>query len=313
MEWDDLKHFLAVSRAGALTEAARNLKTSASTVARRIAALESKLSVRLFDRSRDGYSLTENGKAVRLKAEQVEEAVLAVEREALGGDSRPSGKVRIAASDDIATHLITPRLPDFCSAYPGIEIEIVARMDLVNLARREADIALRGRKPADGDFVARAAGEWPMGLYASRTYASHRNLKPGLSDLSNAEIITWTDDYAHVRGGSWFAEHAPACRTALASDSARVHLAGCKAGMGLAILPTNVADREPSLVQLLPPESVLSVGLWVVVHRDLVRTARMRAAMDFLVGLASIQGRGSMTSPKHRSGARRSPPASHRS
>lgn len=291
MEWDDLKHFLAVSRTGGLTDAARSLKTSASTVARRIAALERQLGVRLFDRSRDGYSLTENGQAVRLKAEQVEEAVLAVEREALGGDARPSGKVRVAASDDIATHLVTPRLPAFCRDYPGIELELLARMDLVNLARREADIAIRGRKPTDGDFVARPAGQWPMGLYASKRYAKAQKLTPGVADLSRADIVTWTEDYAHVRGGAWFAEHAPDSRVALASDSARVHLAGCKAGMGVAILPTNVADRERSLVRLLPPERVLSVELWVVVHRDLVRTARVRAVMDFLIGLRFLDGR----------------------
>src|SRR5262245_1312161 len=100
MEWDDIKHFLAVSRAGSLTEAARVLKTSPSTVARRVADLEKKLGARLFDRRPSGYALTENGEAIRRKAEEVEEAVLSVEREALGRDLRPSGKVRVAATDD---------------------------------------------------------------------------------------------------------------------------------------------------------------------------------------------------------------------
>src|SRR5689334_11735980 len=111
MEWDDLKHFLAVSRSGSLTEAARALKTSTSTVARRIDALEKRLGVRLFDRRPSGYTLTESGGAILRKAEEVEQAILSVEREALGRDLRPSGKVRIAASDDIATHVITPGLP----------------------------------------------------------------------------------------------------------------------------------------------------------------------------------------------------------
>jgi len=292
MEWDDLKHFLAVSRAGGLADAARVLKTSPSTIARRVASLERQLGVRLFDRTRNGYALTENGKSVQRKAEEVEDAVLSVERDALGKDSRPSGKVRIAATDDIATHVIAPRLPEFSRKYPSIAIEIFARMDLVNLTRREADIAIRGRKPADGDFVVRPAGRWSMGLYASRSYARSRKLTPGNSDLSNAGIITWTQDYAHVRGGAWFAEHASRSPIVLASDSARVHFAACKAGMGIAILPTKLAERERQLICLMPPERVLTVELWVVVHRDIVRTARVRAVMDFLTDLAPKQARG---------------------
>jgi DNA-binding transcriptional LysR family regulator len=286
MEWDDLKHFLAVARSGSLSEAARALRTSASTVARRIGGLEKRLGARLFDRKSSGYVLTQTGEAIRLKAETVEEAVLSVEREALGRDLKPSGVVRVAASDDIATHVITPQLPKFKERHPAIALEIVARMDLVNLVRREADIAIRGQKPADGDFVVRSAGSWPFGLYAQKSYARARKLKPGSPDLSRADIITWTKEFAHIRGGSWFAEHAPRAAVALASDSARVHFAACKAGMGIAILPTHLADRERDLVCLLPAERVLAVQLWVVVHRDLLRAARVRAVMDFLVDLA---------------------------
>lgn len=295
MEWDDLKHFLAVARGGSLTDAARSLKTSAATVARRVAALERRLGARLFDRRQTGYTLTESGEAIRLKAEEVEEAVLSVEREALGRDLRPSGRVRIAASDDIGTHVIAPHLARFRGSYPEISLEIVARMDLANLTRREADVALRGQRPSHGDFVARSAGYWPFGLYAAKSYAQSRRLRPGLSDLSNAEIITWTEEHAHVRGGPWFAEHARGSEIVLASDSARVHYAACKAGIGVAILPSKLADRERDLICLLPTERVLSVDLWAVVHRDLIRTARVRAVMDFLVGLAPKRGASPQT------------------
>jgi DNA-binding transcriptional LysR family regulator len=286
MEWDDLKHFLAVARSGSLTGAAGLLKTSTSTVARRVAGLEKKLGARLFDRRRDGYVLTQNGEAICLKAEHVEEAVLSVEREVLGRDLRPSGLVRVAASDDIAAHVITPHLPRFQRDYPNIALEIVARMDLVNLTRREADVAIRGQRPSQGDFVVKPAGYWPFGLYAQKAYAKTHNLEPGLSDLSNAAVITWTKNTAHVRGGSWFAEHAPNSAIALTSDSARVHFAACKAGLGVAILPVKLAEGEKNLVCLLPTDRVLAVDLWVVVHRDLVRTARVRAVLNFLEHLA---------------------------
>ena len=290
MEWDDLKYFLAVARNGSLTDAARALKTSAATVARRIGALERRLGARLFERKQTGYTLTESGEAIRLKVEDVEEAILSVEREALGRDLRPSGKVRIAASDDIGTHVISPHLANFRRRYPDISLEIVAKMDLANLTRREADVALRGQRPSQGDFVVRSAGSWPFGLYAARSYAKAHGLKPVLSDLSKAEIITWTEEHAHVRGGPWFAQHARGAAVALASDSARVHFAACKAGVGVAILPSELAGREGDLICLLPTERVLSVDLWAVVHRDLIRTARVRAVMDFLVDLAPKRG-----------------------
>jgi len=291
MEWDDLKHFLAVARSGSLSDAARTLKTSASTVGRRIAALEDKLGVHLFDRKASGYALTENGTLIRRKAEDVEDAALSVERAALGRDKHAAGTVRVAASDDIAAHLIGPQLGGFRARYPDISLEIVAQMELANLTRREADIALRGVRPARGNFVIRRIGSWPFGLYAARRYAEAHGLKPGLADLSTLDIITWTKEWAHLRGGPWFAEYARGAPVALASDSRRVHQAACKAGLGVAILPCALADQEPDLICLLPAKQVLSLPLWLVVHRDLVRTARVRAVMDFLTKTAAKQGR----------------------
>jgi DNA-binding transcriptional LysR family regulator len=291
MEWDDVKHFLAVARSGSLVAAGRVLKTSAATVARRIDALESRLGVRLFERRQTGYALTESGEAIRLKAEEAEEAILSVERQALGRDLSASGKVRVAASDDIAANVIAPRLAAFRKLYPGITLEIVAQMNLVNLTRREADIAIRGARPTSGDMVIRRIGSWPFGLYAAKSYAEAHRLRPGLSDLSNVEIITWTEEWAHLRGGPWLAEHAPKATIALASDSRRVHHSACKAGIGVAVLPCVLADREPDLVCLLPPDKVLSLDLWLVVHRDLLRTARVRAVMDFLSEATSQQSR----------------------
>ncbi|HKU99697.1 MAG TPA: LysR family transcriptional regulator, partial [Vineibacter sp.] len=238
MDWDDFKHFLAVARGGSLTAAAQTLKSSPATVGRRVAALERKLGTRLFDRRQSGYALTESGNAIRVKAQDMEDAIISAEREALGRDLRATGKVRVAASDDIAAHVIAPSLGQFRRLYPGIMLEIVARMDLVNLSRREADIALRGVRPTTGDVVVRPAGIWPYGLYASRSYCETYGLRPGHLDFSRAAIITWTEPYAHQRGGPWFARHAAGATVALTSDSPRVHFAACKAGIGVAILPS---------------------------------------------------------------------------
>jgi len=282
MEWDDLKHFLAVARAGTLAEAARQLKTSPATVGRRVAALEARLGARLFDRKQTGYTLTETGAAILSNAEEVEEAVLSVEREALGRDLNISGRVRLATSDELAANVITPHFSEFRRCYPRIVLEVVARHDLANLSRREADIALRTARPEQGNLVVRRAGWWRCALYAAKSYAAAHDLKPGIRDFPNLDIITWTEECAHLRGGPWFAEHAPDAIVALQANSRRIQYGACKAGLGLAILPCLSADHDPDLIRLLPPEQVFAAELYLVTHSDLAQTARVRAVIDFL-------------------------------
>lgn len=287
MEWDDLRYFLAVARSKSLRSAAQVLKTSPPTVGRRIADLERRLGARLFDRSRVGFALTENGEAIMAKAEDVEEAVLSVERAALGRDLRPSGKVRLTTIDDIASLVIAPRLSEFAARFPGIGLELVAQQTLTNLTRREADVALRTVRPEHGDYVVRQAGWWSLGLYVAKRHAKAHNIVPGRHDFARMKIITWTDEYMHLRGGAWFTEHAPRAEVALATNSRRIQYMACKAGAGVAILPSWIADKDSDLLCLLGPDKVMEVELWLAVHRDLLRTARVRAVVDFLTELCA--------------------------
>jgi DNA-binding transcriptional LysR family regulator len=282
MEWDDLKHFLAVARCGSLTEAARGLKSSPATVGRRVAALEDQLGIRLFDRKLTGYSLTESGEAIRLKAEEMEQAVWSIEREAFGRDLRATGKVRVTTAPEMAALIIGPNLAQFRNDLPGVTLDIAASTDVVNLTRREADIALRTVRPTHGDFVIRHVGWWNLGLYAAKTYADSHGLQPGLSDLAKAEIITWNEESAQWRGGAWFYEHARDARTVLEANTRRVHHAACRAGLGVAILPCLLADADSELICLLSHQQVISAELLMIVHRDLIRVPRVRAVMDFL-------------------------------
>jgi DNA-binding transcriptional LysR family regulator len=285
MEWDDLKHFLAVARCGSLTAAAAHARTSPATIGRRIGSLEDKLGARLFDRRPSGYTLTESGETIRIRAEEVEEAVLAVEREALGRDRTASGTVRLAATDQTATFVVAPALGEFRERYPGILLEVVTSLELANLSRRDADIALRAARPSEGNLITRRVADLDFGLYAARDYVERRGLVAPLEDFSNVEIITWTEELSHLRGGPWLEERARGRPVALASNSTRLHVAACVAGIGVALMPCLAAEREPGLVCLLPPERVFSVELFMVVHRDLTRTARVRAVMDFLAEL----------------------------
>lgn len=283
-DWEDLKFFLAVARGGSLSAAARDLHTSAATVGRRISVLEGRLQSRLFDRRQSGYGLTESGEAIKVKAEEVEEAVFSVEREASGRDLRASGKVRVATAEDIAAIAIAPRLNDLRQSHPGISVELVASWDVMNLTRREADVAIRSVRPTHGDFVMRQIGIWNCGLYASKEFASKHRLRPGKSEFDGADIITWTEDHS-FRGGDWFKDNTRGARNIFTANSRQIQHAACRAGLGLAVLPCLSADCDPDLIQLAPAAKVRSVKLWLVAHRDLVRTARVRAVMDFLADI----------------------------
>jgi len=285
MEWDDLKHFLAVARSGSLTEAARALKASAATVGRHIEALETRLGARLFEHRSTGYVLTELGRSIMIRAEQAEAAVLAVEREVQGVDRRLSGKVRVATTEDISAMVVVPALPEFRAQHQGIEIEILGRIDLSNLTRRDADIALRTVRPERGDLLIRRIGAVDLGVYCSRSYAEAHSLGEGAVDFAQVEIITWVEEMAMLRGGPWLAERAADSVVALRVNTTRLLFDACRAGLGLAVLPCFGADREPDLVCLMPPEQVLSVEAWVVMHRDLAQTARVRAVAEFLAEL----------------------------
>jgi DNA-binding transcriptional LysR family regulator len=288
MEWDDFKYFLAVARSGSLTGAARALKISAATVGRRIMTLEDRLGARLFDRRQTGYALTDSGEAIRLKAEEIEEAVLSLEREAFGRDLRATGKVRVATAEDIASVIVAPRLFEFRRMHPGIVMEVVSSWDVANLTRREADVAIRTVRPTEGDYVIRKTGVWNCALYASTSFAQSNKLTADMNEIPDIDAISWTEEH-RFRGGDWFSKHAPHSPIVFAANSRHIQFAACKSGLGAAILPCLTADRDPDLVRLLPPERVRSVPLWLVAHRDLLRTARVRAVMDFLGDISPKQ------------------------
>jgi DNA-binding transcriptional LysR family regulator len=228
---------------------------------------------------------------VLVRAEEAEAAVLAVEREVQGVDRRLSGKVRVATTEDIATMVIVPALPQLRSKHPGIEIEILGRIDLSNLTRRDADLALRTVRPERGDLLVRRIGSVDLALYCSRAYAKARGLGEEPPDFARLEIITWVEEMAMLRAGPWLAQRAAASAVALRVNSTRLLFDACRAGLGLAVLPCFGADADPDLICLMQPQDVLSVDAWVVMHRDLAQTARVRAVAEFLAGLGPRLGR----------------------
>jgi len=281
VQWDDLRYFLGVARTGSLTRTAADLRVSPSTVSRRIAALEADLGTRLFSHHQTGYFLTDQGRDVLARAEAVEERALELERGAAGLDTSPSGVVRLATAENLATRLIIPALPKLVESYPGIRLEIVTGVDRVGLSRREADLALRLVRPDTGNLTRRRVGAMAHAVYGSADYLA-RHPAPENDPFSGRALVTWDDAHAHLPAARWVAENAPAVRSVLAASSLAAQGSAVRAGLGLGVLPCFLFHRQSQLVQVVPPSQVIVEDLWLIAHADLSASARIQAVGEFL-------------------------------
>lgn len=283
LDWDDLRYFLAIHRAGTLARAAAQLEINATTVGRRLSALEERVNARLFDRTPDGYAITNAGRDLLRRAERIEAEALALEREVLGADQRLSGSVRVTATEMIATRFIMPHLPKLRAQHPEIALELECSNRHVSLTRREADIALRLSRPREENVVTRKLSEIPMALYASRDYLA-QNGTPENADASLAghRLLMFADARAFNFENGWMEPRIEGASIALRSDSVSSIFAATLAGVGIGLLPCAAADQEPELVCIPTQTSPEPRVIWQTVHEDLQKNARVRAVMAFL-------------------------------
>jgi DNA-binding transcriptional LysR family regulator len=281
LDWSDYRVFLSVARTGTLSAAARLLRVNQSTISRRLAALETSAGARLFDRTPTGYLLTTAGEAVRGRVEDLESQAIAIERQLLGRDTRPTGQVRLAASDSLAAWFLVPRLAGFYERYPGISLQLVTGNQAVNLAQREADISLRLTKPKEPNLVARRLAQAAWSLYASADYLALHGKPTAKGRLRGHRVIGLDTELRGTVGARWLAKHGTLGDVALTCNTLVSQAAAVVAGLGLGPLPCVFADREPSLHRARPG-IIGHHDLWLVVHPDLRSSARVRAVMDYL-------------------------------
>lgn len=285
--WDDLRVFLAVARAGSLSGAARSLGVNHSTVFRRIAGLEETLGVRLFERLPTGYALTPAGEETLGIVECIEADVATLDRTVTGQDLRLSGTVRITATDMLAFWLLPDHLRQFRSDYPGIELEIVVGNEALNLSRRETDIALRiGNTPPE-TLVGRRVGRLEFAIYGAPGYCAAYTG----TDLTQHDWIGF--DSAHAPLIRQFEKLLPGMRPAVRSNSVACAVRLAKAGLGLAVLPCAIADQKPDLIRVAELPDAFGLDLWLLTHEDLRHTARIRAVLEFLTPALSESLKGS--------------------
>jgi molybdate transport repressor ModE-like protein len=281
--WDDLRLFLAVARAGSLSGAARALGVNHSTVFRRVGAFEEAIEARLFERLPSGYVLTEAGEEMLETALRVEAEISELDRKIAGQDLRLSGTVRITTVDMLALGLLPRHLAAFHAAYPGIELEVVATNAAVSLSRREADVALRVSNQPPETLVGRRVGRLVFAAYGAAAATD------GTADVPLAERDWIGFDSDHEALVRRFADFLPETRPIFRANSVAVAIAAAKAGIGLAPLPCGIADLEPDLVRVAPLPDDFTRDLWLLTHEDLRRTARIRAFLDFLAAALTAE------------------------
>lgn len=283
--WDDLALLLQCQRSGTATAAAQELSLDPATVSRRLTQLERDLGLVLFQRGRDGLVATAALQALLPSAEAAEAAVLAFSQAVRGVEVAVAGPVRLTMPPGVAESLLLPILPNLRSRHPQLQLEIDASTSFVDLARREADLALRTRRPEHGDLVAIRLFQAKMAVMGAPHWA--QTLPP--MALRELPWLGWDRMFDHLPEARWLAAHAPESAVVLRSNSLPFQLAAARAGLGAVLCP-EPHGRQVGLVPvpLVPPDAervaALPVGdLWMVCHRAVREVPRVRAVWQFLV------------------------------
>jgi DNA-binding transcriptional LysR family regulator len=283
LDWSDLRHFLAVAREGSTLAAAKALGVSQSTVHRRLAALEASLGHQLVQRHPTGYRLTSLGADMLAYAERVEASVADFERHLASRDTGLAGTVKIECTATAAHRLMnSPLLDKFRARYPELKVEFVLFNRFLDLAKGEIDLAIRQGVPADEALVARKIADVPWAVFASRGYVERHGQPATPADLAGHAVIGFEGSIADLPAASWIQSVAPRATVVARINALAAVLLTVKSGAGLAPLPVPLAAGESDLVPVIGPLPELTFPFYLVVHRDMRRTPRVRAFFDFI-------------------------------
>jgi molybdate transport repressor ModE-like protein len=296
INWNDLRHFLAIAREGSIGAAARSLKVNQSTTQRRLLALEKGLGCVLVERHGTGYRLTSQGQILIASVTNVEAAVDTVQRKVASFDNKDLGTVKVTCLVTVGQRIVKSGLLDaFHARYPGTRVELLMEQRVLDLSKGEADIAIRGGRPGSGALVSRKIAEVPWGIYASRAFVAQHGRPATPSDITRFPIINLVAELEDVPAVRWMRSRAgPARIAAHCANVPSAHLA-VKSGAGLAPLPTVYAATDTDLVNLLGPLPELNYPMFLVTHKDIRKRPGVYAFVDFCrQELKSVLLRGMM-------------------
>ncbi|KML62598.1 LysR family transcriptional regulator [Burkholderia cepacia] len=279
MNWDDARVFLAIHRERTLRRAAQTLGVDQATVGRRLATLEHMLGATLFLRSSKGYLPTPVGELALRAAEAMEQHAHELVRLTQGVDRRLAGEVKITTTDALAIEFVMPSIARLHAKHPDVSFALNTSSQILNLAKREADIAIRTVRPDNPDLVARRLAHWDMGLFASHDYL-HRHGEPERGHaFAGHDLVVYQPYIDASRKPTLAGEPIDGGRM----NSNLMARAAVRSGLGIGEIPVYMGERD-GLVRLWP-ERVRQAPyeVWLVTHRDLRHTARIRAAIDEIV------------------------------
>lgn len=282
MDWDDLRYLLVLARAATLARAARALGVDQSTVRRRIDALEAALGGALVDRRRDGWRLTSLGERVIAHSLRLESDIAEIVRLASANDDRPEGVVVLTAGEAVMAELVVPYLADLAASFPGIVLDLRASNQVLDLARGEADLAVRIVRPAEPALVTRQVGALAFAIYASPSYLARHRRPTSAMDLRGHRAVTFDRSLAGNPEATWLAAHVEEADIAARSSSPFAMIAAVRAGLGIGAIACVFADRDPRLVRVLEPSLLPQRPIWLVGHPTSLRASRVRAVCEHL-------------------------------
>ncbi len=283
--WNDLRIFLEVARAGTLSGAAARLRVDHSTISRRIAHLEAILNAPVFERDHQGFHITVKGRELLEHVETMESGALAI-AESLSGTSRiPSGPVRIATMEGIASLYLSRQFVSFKERYPLIQIELVTSTQLVHVSQREADVFLSFFPSEGKGLEVEPVGAFPLHLYASESYLARHGVPNSVSELREHQFVSYVDDLIQLNTVRWLEEAIKNPPVVFHSSSMIVQLFAAAEGGGIVMLPAFSNAERFGLRPLLLDQIDVKRTIWMTVHRERCFMPRIKAVQQFLKGI----------------------------
>lgn len=286
-DWNRARAFLATAEEGSFSAASRVLKTSQPTIGRQVAALEAELDVVLFERVGHGLELTPTGSDLVEHLRTMSDAAMRVSLIAAGQSLSLDGVVCISASQVDAVHTLPSIIATIREKHPGIEVEVIATNETSDLARREADIAIRAFRPTQPELFARKVKDGLAHLYASKDYLERLGNPTTAEELSRADFIGFNRDEVFLKGLNAMGLSLTPNSFPVITENQLLQWELTKRGVGIAIMTEEVGDAEPLVRRALPSLPGYPVPMWLTTHRELSTSRRMRVVFDLLLeGLA---------------------------
>lgn len=286
-DWSHINAFLATAETGSLSAAARKLGLTQPTLSRQVAALEESLSVMLFERVGRSLELTEAGMRLLEHARGMGEAADRIALAASGQAQDIEGRVRITASDVMTAHVLPPALHRLREIAPKVEIDLVATNDIRDILRREADIAIRHVRPEQPDLIARLLQTATAKFYGSKAYLDRRGRPKTMEELAQHDFISFGDldrMIGFLKGMDLHLTHA---NFRIGSENGLVAWAMAKEGFGLSVMSDEVGEATPGMEVVMPELKPVEFPVWLVTHRELHTSRRIRVVYDLLADFLS--------------------------